>query len=68
MSDDYQKKPIVVTDAMRKILAAPLPNMHETWQKYLRSDFRRQYLRDWAGDDPEKQREVEKLLAETTPM
>jgi hypothetical protein len=57
-----------ITPEMIKAMTTPMPNLHEMWQKYIRSDFRRQVLRAWAGDDPEKQRAVEKLLNETTPM
>lgn len=56
-------KPIEITPAMMKALTAPMPNFHETWERYKCSEFRREWLQAWAGDDPDKQRVVADLLA-----
>lgn len=40
--------------------------MHAMWREYASSQLRRDHLAAWAGDDPEKQRVVQELLAETT--
>ena len=62
-------KAIDITPSMIKAMsAAPLPNFNAMWQRYIRSDFRRQWLKSWAGDDIEKQRAAQALLDESTPM
>ncbi len=61
MSDSSEKS-FPVTLAMVKAICAPMPNFRATWEAYRTSDFRRELLRDWAGDDYEKRIEVERLL------
>jgi hypothetical protein len=45
MSDDDD---LVITAKMMKALTHPLPNFHKTYEEYLHSEFRSQYLRAWA--------------------
>ncbi len=59
---------IKVTPEMMKAITAPFTNFNKMWQQYASSQFRRDYLKSWAGEDPEKQRAVKELLDETTPM
>lgn len=56
-----------ITPAMITAMSAPLPNFHGMWKQYVNSDFRRQWLNEWAGDNIEKQRAVQKILSETVP-
>lgn len=53
-----------ITPAMMKALTAPMPNFHDTWRRYASSQFRQEWLKTWAGDDPDKLRAVDELLAE----
>jgi hypothetical protein len=64
-----ETKPLPIEPNVLKALrAAPMPNLHKLYQEYLSSDFRREWMKEWAGDDPEKQRLVAEMLAQTTPM
>lgn len=54
-----------ITPEMIKALAATIPNFHTMWEEYAKSDFRKEHLRNWAGNDPEKQQVVKELLDET---
>ena len=60
---EYPKLPLAISKAMTEAIAAGMTiDFNRLWREYNESGFRRQWLGDWAGDDPEKQAVVKELL------